>query len=109
MPGGNPLSVSRETPSWSNPFADLLVTWNRRINLVSPQDAGRLLTRHIADSLELAAFIPGSIDRAADIGSGAGFPGLILARHTGIHFDLIESDQRKAAFLREAIRVLHAP
>jgi 16S rRNA (guanine527-N7)-methyltransferase len=47
--------------------------------------------------------------RAIDLGSGAGFPGLILAIATGIHFDLIEADQRKAAFLREAIRLTGAP
>ena len=54
-------------------------------------------------------FIPGEVDRAVDLGSGAGFPGLILAKHTGICFDLIEADQRKAAFLREAARLLGAP
>ena len=48
-------------------------------------------------------------DRAIDLGSGAGFPGLVLALATGVPFDLIEADQRKAAFLREAARVTGAP
>lgn len=108
MSASHATEVSRGTP-WIDEFVDLLLTWNRRINLLSPKDIRRLLTRHIEDSLELAEHIPPGADRAADIGSGAGFPGLILARHSGIHFDLIESDQRKAAFLREAIRTTHAP
>ena len=65
--------------------------------------------RHIQDSLELVPLIPEGVDRAVDLGSGAGFPGLILAKHTGIRFDLIEADHRKAAFLREAARLLGAP
>lgn len=108
MSASRATEVSRGTP-WIGEFVDLLLVWNRRINLLSHRDTGRLLTRHIEDSLELAEHIPAWVDRAADIGSGAGFPGLILARHTGIHFDLIESDRRKAAFLREAIRGTRAP
>ena len=53
--------------------------------------------------------MPTSTNRAIDLGSGAGFPGLVLASVTGVHFDLVESDQRKAAFLREAARVIGAP
>ena len=65
--------------------------------------------RHIQDSLQLAPLIQDATERGVDLGSGAGFPGLILAKATGIFFDLIESDKRKAAFLREAVRVLGAP
>lgn len=102
-------SVSRETLPWVAEFAELLSKWNRRINLVSREDAPRLLTRHIQHSLELVPLIPVGTDRGADLGSGAGFPGLILAKQSGIHFDLIEADHRKAAFLREAVRLLGAP
>ena len=89
-------------------FADLLLRWNASVNLIGRGDVHALWTRHIADSLQLGRLckLPG---RAIDLGSGAGFPGLVLAIAYGIHVDLIEQDQRKAAFLREAIRVTGAP
>ncbi len=111
------MSVSRETPDFDvsretserlEVFADLLLRWNTRINLISRADAPQIRGRHIADSLQLAGLMPEGIARAIDLGSGAGFPGLILAIATGVHFDLVESDQRKAAFLREAIRLTAA-
>ncbi len=83
--------------------------WSSRIQLVAAGDLDHLWPRHIEDSLQLAPLIPAGADRAIDIGSGAGFPGLVLAIATGLPFDLIESDQRKAAFLREAARETGAP
>src|SRR5215469_3514151 len=107
MSGGVvPPSVSRET---LERFAELLLQWNRRLNLISRRDEAVLWERHIEDSLQLAKLMDPPPDRAIDIGSGAGFPGLILAIATGVHFDLIEADQRRAAFLREAARRLDAP
>jgi 16S rRNA (guanine527-N7)-methyltransferase len=99
--------VSRETPF--DPFVALLLRWNRRINLISRADEPFIRQRHIDDSAQLAQLIPRGTQRAIDLGSGAGFPGLILAALTGVPFDLVEADQRKAAFLREAARVLAAP
>jgi 16S rRNA (guanine527-N7)-methyltransferase len=90
-------------------FAGLLQKWNTRINLVSQSDAPVLWERHIEDSLQLTPLIPDRTTSAIDLGCGAGFPGLILCIATGIQFDLIESDQRKAAFLREAARITQAP
>jgi 16S rRNA (guanine527-N7)-methyltransferase len=87
---------------------DLLLRWQRTINLISPRDVDQVWTRHIADSLQLAALIPPGTNRAIDLGSGAGLPGLVLAIATGIAFDLVEADQRKAAFLREATRITSA-
>ena len=101
--------VSRETSDRLEIFAALLLRWNARINLVSRADAPHLWSRHINDSLQLTALVPEGIDRAIDLGSGAGFPGLVLAIATGISFELIESDARKAAFLREAARLTEAP
>jgi 16S rRNA (guanine527-N7)-methyltransferase len=101
--------VSRETEARLSAYADLLRAWNRRINLISRADESNLWVRHIEDSLQLASLIPRDCDRAIDLGSGAGFPGLVLSIATGIHFHLVESDQRKAAFLREAARVTGAP
>lgn len=90
-------------------FAELLLRWNRTVNLIARGDESDLWQRHIEDALQLVPLIPASADRGIDLGSGAGFPGLILALATGIPFDLIEADQRKAAFLREAARVTGAP
>ena len=101
-----PPSVSRET---LERFADLLLRWNRHLNLISRRDEPLIWERHIADSLQLAELISPRPARAIDIGSGGGFPGLVLSIATGIPFDLIEADQRKAAFLLEAARKLNAP
>jgi 16S rRNA (guanine527-N7)-methyltransferase len=84
-------------------FTALLQRWNSRINLVAPRDLPNLWTRHIEDSLQLAPLIPPEA-RVTDLGSGAGFPGLILAIATNSPVTLIESDTRKASFLREAAR-----
>ncbi len=90
-------------------YADLLATWTRRINLVSRNDIPHIWPRHVLDSLRLIPFIPACTDRAIDLGSGAGLPGLVLAIATGIPFDLVESDRRKCAFLQEAARITQAP
>lgn len=90
-------------------FADLLLRWNGTLNLIAARDAGVIWDRHIVDSLQLVPLMPAGIDRAVDLGTGGGFPGLILAIATGIRFDLIESDQRKASFLRTAVLATGAP
>ncbi len=97
------LAVSRETHERLLIFERLLRRWNSRINLVAPTSLNDLWRRHIEDSLQLVAFLP-KTGLAIDIGSGAGFPGLILALATNLPFLLVEADQRKAAFLREAAR-----
>jgi 16S rRNA (guanine527-N7)-methyltransferase len=104
-----PNDVSRETLAELDRFAALLLRWNSKVNLVARTDEPFLWVRHIADSLQLAPLMTPRPERAIDLGSGAGFPGLILALATGVLFDLIEADQRKAAFLREAARVTSAP
>ena len=98
------MSVSRETLERLAAFAALLERWNRRINLVSPHDLERLWPRHIEDSLQLLPLIPPGTTALTDLGSGAGFPGLVVAIATGMPVTLVEADQRKCAFLREAIR-----
>jgi 16S rRNA (guanine527-N7)-methyltransferase len=89
-------------------FIETLLRWNRTVNLIGRADEGVVWERHIADSLQLAPLVQGAA-RGIDLGSGAGFPGLILALATGIPFELVEADRRKAAFLREAARVTKAP
>lgn len=90
-------------------FAELLLRWNGTLNLIAAKDAGVVWERHIADSLQLVPLLPEGLQRAVDLGSGGGFPGLVLAIATGVRFDLIESDRRKAAFLRTAILETGAP
>jgi 16S rRNA (guanine527-N7)-methyltransferase len=103
MGQGTGMDVSRETRARLERFAALLTQWNARINLVSRQDIAQLWPRHIEDSLQLAPMIePGS--RVIDLGSGGGFPGLIVGIVRDLDLTLIESDHRKAAFLREAAR-----
>ncbi|MEJ0049395.1 MAG: 16S rRNA (guanine(527)-N(7))-methyltransferase RsmG [Rhodospirillales bacterium] len=101
--------VSRETTDRLVGYSELLLNWNQRINLVGRSDEASLWARHIEDSLQLVPLIPPGTDRGIDLGSGAGFPGLVLAIATGIRFDLVEADHRKAAFLREAAREAGAP
>ena len=82
---------------------DLLLRWNGRVNLVSARSADDVWQRHVMDSLQLLPLLPPAASRALlDIGSGAGFPGLVLATATGWETDLVEADKRKAAFLTEA-------
>ena len=100
------VPVSRETGDRLNSYADLLSKWNARINLVSKSTLPDLWRRHMLDSAQLAAHIPPNARTLADIGSGAGFPGLVLAAITALDIHLVESDARKCAFLREAARVM---
>ncbi len=90
-------------------LVELVTVWSAKINLVSKNDLPHLWERHVRDSLGLVAHIPAGTEGAIDLGSGAGFPGLVLAIAAGIPFTLIESDARKAAFLLEAARQTLAP
>ena len=100
--------VSRETCDRLAAHLDLLRRWQPRINLVGSATLGDAWRRHILDSAQLAPLVPSGA-RVADIGSGAGFPGLVLAILGTGPVTLVESDARKAAFLREAVRVTGAP
>lgn len=105
------IDVSRETLERLKEFQSLVVTWNRRINLVSKSSVEDLWDRHIVDSAQIYGFCPSNYGIWTDIGSGGGFPGIVCAsiakeKHPNARFTLIESDQRKATFLRTAIREL---
>lgn len=98
--------VSRETEERLRAYADLLTKWNRAINLVGGSTLADLWRRHFWDSAQLRPYLPPEGGVLLDVGSGAGFPGLvlaILANHYTVN--LCESDKRKATFLREAARV----
>jgi 16S rRNA (guanine527-N7)-methyltransferase len=107
--GFEPGDVSRETRDRLQTYAALLVRWNRSINLIGRHTVDDLWQRHFADCLQLGPLIPSTARSGVDLGSGAGFPGLVLAIATGIPFHLIESDVRKAAFLRVVIEATGAP
>src|SRR5215510_11851729 len=104
--------VSRETSQRLDRFVELLLRWQRTSNLIAPSTVSRLWTRHIADSLQLIALAP-QARVWIDLGSGAGFPGLVLAialaGTPGAVVHLVESNTKKAAFLRDAQRVTGAP
>lgn len=103
--------VSRETLHDLRKYQELLLEWTKTINLIAPSTADDVWTRHIADSAQLYNLIPNGSRSVTDIGSGAGLPGIVLAvidkfSDHRLHFTLIESDQRKAAFLRTVTRKL---
>jgi len=98
------LGVSRETIERLEIYAALLTRWQARINLVGPDTLPDLWTRHMLDSAQLWPLIPPEARRLADLGSGAGFPGLVLAILGAPDVHLVESDARKCAFLRETAR-----
>lgn len=102
------LGVSRESLERIEAFLSLLFEWQRKTNLVSPATLPKVWTRHVIDSLQLLPHLNGPPGAIADLGSGGGFPGVILAIASGRPVDLYESNQKKAAFLSEALRISRA-
>jgi 16S rRNA (guanine527-N7)-methyltransferase len=100
--------VSRETLERLRAYAGLLMTWSARINLVASSTLADPWRRHFLDSAQLFPLIPAGAQSVIDLGSGAGFPGLVLAVMGIPGVELVESDARKCAFLREAARVAAA-
>jgi len=104
--------VSRETEARLDRFVEVLLKWQGTTQLIAASSVPKLWTRHIADSLQLIDLAP-KARVWADMGSGAGFPGLViacaLADQPGVQVHLIESNSRKAAFLREAVAATAAP
>lgn len=105
--------VSRETLSRLDDFQALLIRWQSSFNLVGPKTLAEFWDRHVLDSLQLVDLAPPTALRWTDIGSGAGFPGLVLAaalcERPGSHIRLIEPNHKRAAFLREVARSMIAP
>ena len=100
--------VSRETLARLEAYAELLTQWSARINLIGRGTVADLWRRHILDSAQLRPFIRDSVKSVIDLGSGAGFPGLVLAILGVPGIELVEADSRKSAFLREAVRITEA-
>jgi 16S rRNA (guanine527-N7)-methyltransferase len=103
-------AVSRETLGRLENMVDVLLHWQKAINLVGRATLDDVWTRHILDSAQLAPLIPKNARILADLGSGAGFPGLVLAvLRPELDVILIESDARKSAYLGEAARTMGLP
>ena len=104
--------VSRETENRLDRFVALLGEWQGKTNLMASSELPRIWTRHIADSLQLLRLAP-SANSWADLGSGGGFPGIVLAcalaEKENTKVDLVERNAKKAAFLREALRITKSP
>lgn len=107
------VHVSRETMERLSDYESSLRKWQKSINLVSKSTLEVVWQRHFWDSAQLFDQAPQSAVKWVDLGSGAGFPGLVLAilgaERPGFMVHLIESDQRKSLFLREVIRRTGAP
>jgi 16S rRNA (guanine527-N7)-methyltransferase len=107
-----PLNVSRETVERLDALVAVLMKWQRSTNLVAPSTLGQVWTRHVADSLQLLK-LASDARIWVDLGSGGGFPGLVLAcalaDQASAQVHLVESNAKKCAFLREAARLLAVP
>jgi 16S rRNA (guanine527-N7)-methyltransferase len=114
--GADPLArfdVSRESVARLEAYVDLLLKWQKRINLIGPATADDVWQRHIADAMQLVPLIRPHVQQIVDLGSGGGIPGLVIAialmdrRPITVH--LVESTGKKAAFLRQAAQLTGAP
>lgn len=108
------LSVSRETLEKLDIFCRLVVKWNPAVNLVSKSTIPNIWQRHMLDSAQLFTLSPVDACQWLDIGSGAGFPGVVVSilsveLKQDLKVTLVEADRRKAVFLAEAIRILDLP
>lgn len=105
------LDVSRETIERLRMFTELLLKWNKRINLIARSTTADAWNRHIQDSAQIMQFVSSGVVQWVDVGSGGGLPGVVVATilaemQPKARMTLIESDQRKSVFLRTAIREL---
>lgn len=98
------LGVSRESRTRLETYVALLLSWQQKINLIGPATVPQVWSRHVADSVQLLPLLPAGTKIIAELGSGAGIPGLVLAISAGLEAHLYESNSKKAAFLREAAR-----
>ncbi len=106
------MNVSRDTQERLDIYLELLRKWSPKINLVSPASLKDAARRHFDDSLQIASLTPEGAKSWIDMGSGGGFPGAVVAialAGSGLEITLIESDQRKAAFLRTVSRETKTP
>ncbi len=107
------FNVSREAVERIEIYENELKRWQKAVNLVSPSTLDQIWHRHFADSAQLLEHLPAESRHLADVGAGGGFPGLVLAvlcqSRRDFRVTLVESDMRKAAFLRETARRMEIP
>ena len=104
----NKICVSRETCDLLSVYYDMLISWNKKINLVSRKSINTSWSRHFLDSAQLWLYLPKKADKWLDFGSGAGFPGLVIAfisRELKPHLKivLVEKNKKKSLFLSEVV------
>ena len=105
----NSITVSHETVQKLEHYAELLAEWNQKFNLVADSTLPQIWTRHFLDSAQLYRLLPHHTSSLADMGSGAGFPGLVLAIMGVPAVHLIESIGKKVAFLKHVVAELKLP
>jgi 16S rRNA (guanine527-N7)-methyltransferase len=98
------FNVSRESKTRLEILHELLLKWQSHINLIGPSTKQEIWTRHILDALQLLPLLPTGTKAIADLGSGGGFPGLVLAATQPATVHMFESNGKKIAFLQEALR-----
>lgn len=102
--------VARETLDRCHTFVKALTEWNQRLNLVAPSTIPDVWRRHLWDSAQLVSLIPKGAKTLVDLGSGAGFPGIVIAiMRPDLDVHLVESIQKKCRFLEEAAKAAEAP
>ena len=101
-------NVSRESLARLRKYVELLLIWQQRMNLIGPATIDSIWERHIHDSLQLLPLLPKGTIAIAELGSGAGIPGLVVAIAANLEAHLYDSNSKKSAFLREAIRTTGA-
>ncbi len=97
------FNVSHETLNHLTYYHDLLIKWQKRLNLISATTINNIWDRHILDCAQVCRFLPNTPCSILDIGTGAGLPGVIISILTEHHVHLVESDHRKCAFLRTVL------
>jgi 16S rRNA (guanine527-N7)-methyltransferase len=100
----SPYNVSRESLDRLEILVHLLLDWQKHINLIAPSTIPDVWSRHVIDSLQLVPLLPANTQAIADLGSGAGFPALVLAAVQPATVHMYESNSKKVAFMHEALR-----
>ena len=98
------LGVSRESLSRLEVLVGVTAEWQEHINLIAPSTLPEIWNRHVLDSAQLLPLLPRNTAKIADLGSGGGFPGLVLAATQSAEIHMFEANAKKVAFLQEALR-----
>lgn len=104
LPKDTNIDVSRETRDKLALYYDLLLKWQKKINLISGKEQDDVWVRHFQDSLQIIPLLPEDVKTLYDFGSGGGFPGMVVGLATDLRVVLVESDSRKCSFLKTVSR-----